>query len=341
MVSLLTQPWDGYLIGPENALAQAGILAMARGEGISPLVVHGPAGVGKTRLLEGMVAERLVRRPGSAIAHLTAEAFAAACAGAASRSDGWADVRARFRGVDLFVLDDLHFLERLPWTMIELGHTLDALEEAGADVAVTTKLPPGQWEGWPARLVNRFVGGLSIRLDPPGLPSRRRYVLDRGKARGITLTADAVDLLAETAGGYRELDGWLARLALSSQVEKRSVDKSLVQLLLFDDAIELKPSIDAIAKAVSARFKVPLKELRSSTQRQTVVEPRHLAMQIARELTGMSFAVIGAYFGGRDKKTVSHACEAAAARRNADPSLAAAAEAITRGFRQSDRERSE
>src|ERR1700730_18181341 len=73
-----SHPWDGYLSGPENELAMAGAQAMARGEreGISPLVVHGPSGVGKSRLLTGLVAERLLRRPGSSVAHLNAQAFA-------------------------------------------------------------------------------------------------------------------------------------------------------------------------------------------------------------------------------------------------------------------------
>src|SRR3954470_14031616 len=77
-------PWDGFLVGPENALAQASVLALARGEvGLSPLVVHGPAGAGKSRLLAGLVAEWLARRPGSAVAHLGAETFAALCIEAA------------------------------------------------------------------------------------------------------------------------------------------------------------------------------------------------------------------------------------------------------------------
>src|SRR5262249_31777052 len=52
-------PWDGYLTGPENTLAQAGAVALARGEGsgVSPLVVHGPSGAGKSRLLAGVVGE--------------------------------------------------------------------------------------------------------------------------------------------------------------------------------------------------------------------------------------------------------------------------------------------
>src|SRR4051794_10571644 len=58
-------PWDGFIDGPENALAHASLLALARGDGqgVSPLVVHGGAGVGKSRLLRGLVGECLLRRP--------------------------------------------------------------------------------------------------------------------------------------------------------------------------------------------------------------------------------------------------------------------------------------
>ncbi len=92
-------PWDGYLTGPENELAMAAAQAMARGEhqGISPLVVHGPSGVGKSRLLAGLVAERMRREPGSAVAHLDAESFAASYAEASGDGrdgDGWSALRA-------------------------------------------------------------------------------------------------------------------------------------------------------------------------------------------------------------------------------------------------------
>jgi chromosomal replication initiator protein len=111
--------WDGFVNGPENALAQASVLALARGgdaaADLSPLVVHGPSGVGKSRLLAGLVAEFLARHSGAAVAHLGAESFAAACAEAAGQSGGWAELRERFRRLDLFVLEDLHALERARW----------------------------------------------------------------------------------------------------------------------------------------------------------------------------------------------------------------------------------
>src|SRR5262249_29191317 len=76
---------------------------------------------------------------------------------------------------------------------------------------------PGGRAGWPMRLVSRLVGGLAVRVEPPGLDTRRRYVLERSRSRGLVLTAEAVELLAASADGYRTLDGWLARLALEAR----------------------------------------------------------------------------------------------------------------------------
>lgn len=331
-------PWDGYLSGPENALALASARALAEGsdEGraLSPLVVHGPSGSGKSRLLAGLVAERLRRRPGSAVAHLEAETFAALCAEAAERPAGWADLRARFRNLDLLVLDDLHALLRAPLALAELAHALDALDDAGASVALSAQAPPSQWtpgpSAWPRRLLSRLLAGLSVRLDPPGLESRRRYVLDAARARALRLSADAVEHLALRADGYRTLDGWLTRLALALRLDPasptRPLNPSQIDALLADDPAGLDPEarLDRLARAVARRFGVPLRDLRSTSRRQALVLPRHLAIHLARRLTNLSYARLGAYFGGRDPKTIRHACASAARRLAADPALAAA-----------------
>ncbi len=112
-------PWDGYLTGPENELAMAAAQALARGEceGISPLVVYGPSGIGKSRLLAGLVTEWLLRHPGSSVAHLDAQTFVTACfeAAAVAGGVGWSALRGRFRSVDLFVLEDIEGLREGPW----------------------------------------------------------------------------------------------------------------------------------------------------------------------------------------------------------------------------------
>ena len=334
-------PWDGYLAGPENELAWAGASALARGEAgaVSPLVVVGAAGVGKSRLLAGLVAERIARKPGASVAHLGADAFAQLCseAGAVSGGGGWADLRDRLRRLDLLVLEDLHGLERVPPALAELAYTLDALEEAGASVAVSARTGPAEWSGpgsiWPPRLVNRLVGGLIVRIEPPGPASRRRYLLDRARGFGLTVPAESAEAMTAAADGYRTLDGWLARLALDARLGHRPDAGSVERLSAEGGGPDGSPAIEAVAKAVAARFKVRVRDLRAATRRKAVAEPRHLAMLLAREATGLSFVAIGTYFGRRDSATVRHACRVASDRIAADPALAAAAESLRRGWK--------
>jgi chromosomal replication initiator protein len=279
--------------------------------------------VGKSRLLAGLVAERLLRSPGSSAAHLGAESFAALCAEAAGRGGtaGWAELRGRFRHLDLFVLEDLHALDRAPLALAELEHTLDALEDSGAAVAVSARVGPGQWQGWPTRLVNRLVGGLAVRVDPPGPESRRRFVLEVAPRRGLALSAEAVEALAEAADGFR-VEG---RAGGSG---RGTLGRAWVEAALAEDVAAVEPggseAVERIARAVAGRFGVRLRDLRSASRRQALVVPRHLAIHLARSRTGLSFAALGAYFGGRDPATVRHACRAAARRLADDPALAAA-----------------
>jgi chromosomal replication initiator protein len=371
----LSHPWDGYLTGPENELAVAAAQALARGErdGISPLVVYGPSGVGKSRLLAGLVAEWLLRHPGSSVAHLDAQTFVAACLEVATVAggEGWSALRGRFRSVDLFVLEDIEGLARGPLARNELAHTFDALEETGAAVAFSARSAPGTWPSkeWPRRLVNRLMGGLALRITSPGLTSRCRYVLQRAAQQGVALQAEAVETLAQAGDGYRTLEGWISRLALEGRLKQEQegwrmrrgslptrqhppvhsrarpapLDPHTVATILADETLlaEAILTIDAIARAVADRFGVRLGVMRGPSRRASVVVARHVAMYLARKFTGSSFSEIGTYFSGRDSATVRHACKAAALRLNADPTLATAVASLElRGPRISDNDSS-
>jgi len=187
----LLHPWDDLLTGAENELAFAEAQALAQGNrmGISPLVVHGPSGVGKSRLLAGLVVEWLRRQLRSTVAHLTAAEFAKDCVQATSYNGegSWSQLWAQYRNVQLLVLDDLEGLERIPLARGELIHTLDALDALGASIAISYRTLPSQWPRtmWPPQLVNRLIGGLVVRINPPGLALRRRHILQQARAQGL------------------------------------------------------------------------------------------------------------------------------------------------------------
>src|SRR5262249_4030625 len=145
--------------------------------------------------------------------------------------------------------------------------------------------------------------------------------------------ADAAETLAEAADGYRTLEGWLARLALSARQEKRGLDRDLVEPILAEEGRANGLTIEKIARAVAAQFGVRLRELRAHSRRKVVVEPRRRAMPRARGPMSLSLGATGVYFGGRDPASVRHACRKAANRLSADPALAATMDTLRLAWR--------
>ena len=168
---------------------------------------------------------------------------------------------------------------------------------------------------------------------PPSLESRRRYLLDRARARGLALPAEVLEPLAESADGYRTLDGWLAQLALASRVDRQRGRRRTWSRRSSGATRSAAPGLEEIARGVAEEVRPDgPRPPKGATRRAVVAEGRHLAMYLARRHTSLSFRAIGAYFGSRDPATVRHACAAAAGRIAADPALLAAAEALARGW---------
>ncbi len=325
--------WDDYLVSPENASAHGAVQSLLRGESAnSPLLILGAPGVGKSELLRRLARDWISRSPSGAIAELTAESFAGACyeAGAARSASAWSEVRDRFRHVELLALDDLQSLLRTPSSVDELGRTLDDLDEAGAAVVLTSRAIPSTRAGWPARIVDRLLGGLITRLEPPSVGTRRRYLLEQSRREGMTIPSEELERLAEAADGFRTLNGWLHRLRFVSKVNRRPLDEeSIAQVALVEESLPTSNgAIRAIIHATAHAFGLRPRDLRGKRRNPGIAVPRHLAIALCRELTGASFRSLGRAFGNRDSQTIRHACRVSAARLRSDPSLAATAETI-------------
>lgn len=83
------------------------------------------------------------------------------------------------------------------------------------------------------------------------------------------------------------------------------------------------PAIREIQRAVAEHYGVPISALTSPIRSQVFVEPRHVAMQIARGLTTHSLEVVGRCFGNRDHGAVMHAERRIVARMQHEPRFAA------------------
>ena len=141
---------------------------------------------------------------------------------------GWSALRARFRAVALFVLEDLEHLECGLLARDELAQVLQMrsrLQTRPWRSRRERRQRRGHDRPGPSRLVNRLLGGLVVRI-----ASARTHITTALRPPACQparadIQAEAVEMLAQSADGYRTLDGWLARLALEVRLKHQKPGK--------------------------------------------------------------------------------------------------------------------
>jgi chromosomal replication initiator protein len=315
--------FEQFVIGDCNRLAHAAALTVAEmpAQAYNPLFICGPPGVGKTHLLGAIASLTRVYSPGLRIRWTTGEAFTNEFLGALA--DGHTEsFKARFRDVDVLLLDDVQFLERKARTEEEFFHTFNALHEGGGQIVLTSDRPPRDLTALEDRLRERFQAGLVADITPPELHTRLAILRKRVQHDGIALADTGVlEILAQRVQhNVRALEGALIRVVAYSSLTGRPLTAALTGELLdklypAEGRDPSQPrSVADIQAAACEYFGVSPEELVSSARSTRVAWPRAVAMYLARELTTESLPSIGRRFGGRNHTTVLHAWRRTSAR---------------------------
>jgi chromosomal replication initiator protein len=294
-----------FIVGACNRVAHAALVSIVDDPGScpTPLVLHGPVGLGKSHLLEGINAELREQRPDARILHLTAEDFTNRFLGSI-HAGKQTSFRRQFRDCDALLVDDLHFLARKTATQEEFLHTLEALQRDGRPVVVTCDCHPRLAEIFLPELTDRLAGGAVWGLSSPDLETRRRILEAK---MGDAIDPATLDFLAEKLrGNVRELEGALHSVRHLARVTERPITPELAQEAL---AEVLRASVRTvqladIEKAVSTVFALGAGILQSRQRRTQIAYPRMLAMYLARKHTAATYSEVGHFFGKRNHSTV-------------------------------------
>jgi chromosomal replication initiator protein len=295
---------------PENRSALRAIRRFARFEGLPhprrvslpSLYLHGSPGTGKSHLVRALL-QRIIRRNPDRMARvISARDLARLLTELPSAGPAPA---CEFRDCDLLVVEDVQHLPVSGGNA--LSRLLDERTALRRASVITGVCGPAGLTNLSLRLTSRLAAGLVIGLDSLSPSSRRRLASAFCDRRGLYVTGEVLDWLARSpTGGARPILGDIIRLQRLSRIHAPPLDLATVTAELSDDPGS--PLIECLAQQVADHYGLTRKQLRGRDRRRCLLWPRQVAMYLARKLTTLSLAQIGACFGGYDHSTVLHAC---------------------------------
>lgn len=304
---------DTFVIGPANRMAHAAIELVATRPGeMSPLVIHGSTGTGKTHLLEGICHRFRTLHPRAAAVYLSAEQFTTTFL-QSLHGTGLPGFRRTCRSADLLAIDDLQFFVGKKATIVELQQTIDVLQRQGRQLVFACDREPESLVDLGQDLLVRLRGGMTARVLPPDEDVRRGIVESIAARRGIAVPADVVQFVASRMTRHsRELAGAVNRLEATSHMLGLPITLAMAEEALADlvRASARSVRLADIERAVCAAFGIAAGTLQSAQRGKKVNHPRMLAMFLARKHTPAPLAEIGSYFGRRSHSTVISAQKA-------------------------------
>jgi len=305
--------FESFVQGESNRFAFAAAFAVAEvpAKAYNPLFIYGNSGLGKTHLLHAIGNYVQQYWPAKRVRYVSSEVFTNDFINAIQTNTSF-NFQAKYRQVDVLLIDDIQFLQGKKETQDSFFATFNALHESGKQVVITSDVSPKLLNSFDERMRSRFEWGLMTDIQAPELETRIAILRKKAESDKIRISDEILDYMAaRISSNIRELEGALIRVTAYAALNRTQIDMPLVQAVLKDivplgeDGNTIAPM--EIVRAVADYFKLTQEELFGKSRSQAIVVARQIAMYLCREKTSMSLPKIGALFGGRDHTTVMYA----------------------------------
>ena len=305
--------FDSFVVGNSNRYAHAVSVAVgeAPGEVYNPLLIYGGSGLGKTHLMQAIANYAHDNNPDMKIVYISSEKFTNELISAIT-TRSTAQFRNKYRNVDMLLIDDVQFLEGKEMAQEEFFHTFNDLHDTNKQIIMTSDRHPREIK-IEERLQSRFVSGCLADIQPPDYETRIAILQKKAEGEEIEIPYDVYCYMADSIkSNIRELEGALTRILSYAKITGKTLDLALAEEAL-SAVIQREGVVRITAKsindAVSKYYNIPIADIKGKRKTQDISDARQMAMYLCRELTDMSFVVIGKEYGNRHYTTVMHAVD--------------------------------
>lgn len=306
--------FDNFVIGSSNQFVAAAAKAVAENPGgkFNPLFIYGGVGLGKTHLLHAIGNHINETKPNLNVVYVTCENFANDLVAAIqdSKKTATADFRAKYRTVDVLMIDDVQFIIKRNAAQTEFFNTFNDLHGAGKQIILTSDRPPKELTTLEERLRSRFEWGMLADVGVPDIDTKIAILSKKAQMEHHNVSRDVIEYIAGAQStNIRELEGMLARAVFYSELNGQSiVTLEYAREALKNIAMQDESEIDAgyIIDCVCKFYNLKKEEILARKRTKEIALARQVAMYLILDILGMPQDAIGNIFG-KNHSTVIYA----------------------------------
>ena len=295
--------FDNFVVGENSRFAHAAAYAVAQNPAkkYNPLFIYGASGLGKTHLMQAIGHHVIFNKPKLKVRYIKTEEYVNELIknlqNGGERNARMEKFRQKYRNIDVLLIDDIQFLESKTYTMEEIFHTFDSLHNNNKQIVITSDRLPKDIPTLPDRLRTRFEMGLVVDITPPDFETRVAILKNLAEQISMNIEFEVFEYIANNfVNNVRELEGAFNKVSAYADIEKVDVTLDYAKKVLNCEALKKAVTIDKVAKTTAEYFNVTLADFKSTSRNQKVSSSRHVAVYLAREITGKSFESIAEYF---------------------------------------------
>lgn len=321
-----------FVEGPQNKFALDAAKQVANGvnKNYNPLFIYGKSGLGKTHLLRAIQNYVSQNDPSRVCVYRVATDFIDDYSKAmrSARSSAAAALTDNYHNVDVLIIDDIQLMGGAAGTIGFFFDTFNYLTAHGKQIVMAADRTPSELgmggSRFDERVTSRLDSGMTVGIQVPDYELKLElietfYERMRQDARsehipGIDadIDPDLRRLMAERAGtNIRVIEGFV-QSCLMMAYQRAQSGGALGREDVMRIAGQKWPTgqkvvtAERIQEAVEDEYGISHADLVGGRRNKELMEPRHVAIWLTRELTDNTLADIGKKFGGRTHATIKH-----------------------------------